>query len=86
MQRIKRKKSNYITKENQQSMKGKKESEKIFRNNHKRSNKMAKNACLSMIHFQRKWTKLSIKDIGRQNGKTNKETRAIYTLPTRDLF
>ena len=48
MQRIKRKKSKYITKENQQTMK-KKGSEKIFRNNHKMSNKMAINTYLSII-------------------------------------
>ena len=51
MQRIKRNKSKYNTKENQQSKKEKdnKESEKIFRNNHKTSNKMALNTYLSKI-------------------------------------
>ena len=43
MQRMKRKKSKYMTKENQQTMKEKdrKRSEKISRNNKKTSNKMA---------------------------------------------
>ena len=49
MQRIERKKYKYITKENQKTMKEIQESEKIFRNNHKTSNKMAINAYLSII-------------------------------------
>ena len=49
MQRIKRKNSKYITKENQQNTKEKKGSEKISRNNHKTSNKMALTAYLSII-------------------------------------
>ena len=48
MQRIKRKNSKYITKENQQNTKEKKGSEKISRNNHKTSNKMALSAYLSI--------------------------------------
>ena len=45
MQRIKRKKLKYITKENQQTMKedkDKKRSEKLFRNNHETNHKMTK--------------------------------------------
>ena len=49
MQRIKRKKSKYITKENQQNMKDKKRSEKIFRNNHNTSNEMTIHTYLSII-------------------------------------
>ena len=51
MQRIKRKKSKYITVENKQNNKekDKKGSGKISRNNHKTSNKMAINTCLSII-------------------------------------
>ena len=48
MQRIKRKKSKHITKENQ-TRKDKKESEKISRNNCKTSNKIAINIYLSII-------------------------------------
>lgn len=50
MRRIKRKKSKCITKENKQSMKkNKKGSEKIFRINHKTSNKMAIGMYVSII-------------------------------------
>ena len=51
MQKVKRKKPKYITKEKQQTMKeeNKKGSEKIFRNNHKTINKMAINTYLTII-------------------------------------
>ena len=50
LERMKRKKTKYITKENQQkkSVKDQKGSEKIFRNNHK-TNKMTSNIYLSLM-------------------------------------
>lgn len=51
MQRIKREKAKCIPKENQQNMKDKR-LEKIFRNNHKTSNKLTGSTYLSIITLE----------------------------------
>ena len=64
MQRIKRKKSNYITRENQQTMKKRKtrkDQRKISRNKHKTSNRMKTNRYLSIITLNVNGLKAPIK-------------------------
>jgi len=51
MQRIKRKVSKYITKENQQTMKEKKRSEKNYKHKHKTSNKIFQSISRNNVNF-----------------------------------
>ena len=87
IQRIKRKKSKHITKENQKSWeKDKKGPEKVFRNNHKTSNKMAINTYLSIITLNVNGQSAPIKSHRVLEWIQEKKKRPIYMLPTKDSF
>ena len=86
MQKIKTKESKYITKESQLIMKevSKEESERELQNNHKTSNKMAKNTYLSVITLN--INVLNAQSKRHSKMKWIKKKRCIYMQPTKDSF
>jgi len=81
MQRRMRKKSKYITKENQKTMnEGKMGSDKTFRNNHETSNKMTTNTYLSIITLNVNGLNIPFKN-HRVTKWIKKKKTPIYMLP-----